>query len=135
MNLDLLIFFGSLLAGAFGYFVVTFWCEPILQYHRIRHQVTSDFVFYTNTFQYPIQEAEDAQVIAERRQVNRRHAAELVANYHRLPFFYRTWLKHNEQAPSRAASELMGLSNAVMYEQAEPRIRAIEKALGIGRVL
>lgn len=135
MSENLWIFFGSLFFGVIGYLIATFAIEPILQYHRIRHQVTSDLVFYANSFQYPIQEAEDAKVLAERRQVNRRHAAELVANCHRLPFLYKAaWLKIRGQDPSRAASELIGLSNAVMLQQAEPRIRAIEKALGIGRV-
>lgn len=135
MSENLWIFIGSLIAGGMSYFVVTFKFEPILQFHRIRHQVTSDLVFYANTFRYPIEEAEDARVVEERRQVNRRHAAELIANYQRLPFFYRAWLEAGEQDPARAASEFMGLSNTVMPEQAEPRIRAIEKALGIGRVV
>lgn len=135
MSESLGIFVGGLLIGAAGYFIATFMVEPILQYHRIRHQVISDLIFYANSFRYPIEEPDDAKVVAERRQVNRRHAAELVANYHQLPFLYRVCLKFRGQDPSRAASELIGLANAVMLGQAEPRIREIEKALGIGRIV
>jgi hypothetical protein len=135
MSENVWLFIASLAVGAVAYCVVTFWLEPILQYHRIRHQVTSDLVFYANSFRYPIEDSEDERVVGERRQVNRRHAADLVANFQRLPFPYRTWLRIKKEDPSRAASEFIGLANSVMLEQAEPRIRAIEKALGIGRVL
>ena len=130
MSEDLWIFFGSLVAGVIGYFVVTFKFDPILQFHRIRHQVTSDLVFYANTFQYPIQDAEDARVVEARRQVNRRHAAELVANYQRLPFFYRAWLEASEQDPSKAASEFMACPTRSCLSrrkhEPEPLIRLLE---------
>jgi len=127
------LFGGSLAVGALGYLIVTFWCEPILQFHRVRHQVTSDLIYFGNAFCTSGENLDDA--VMERRRANRRHAADLVASYQRLPFFYRSWLEHNEENPSLAASEFIGLSNTVNWPEAEPRVRTIEKALGIGRVL
>ena len=47
MKESVLIIF-SLCAGGLGYLIVTFWMNPIFRYLHIRHEVTSDLIFYAN---------------------------------------------------------------------------------------
>lgn len=46
MDEKLLAVLLGIVAGAVGYWIVTFWMRPILQYHQLRMKVFSDFIFY-----------------------------------------------------------------------------------------
>lgn len=63
---------------------------PLLRYIEIKHQVTSDLVFYANIFDArglneEMQERK-RQRQRQRQDNNRRHAADIRACYYRLPF-------------------------------------------------
>lgn len=83
--MEALIFLFSILAGAASYLVVNFWMNPLLRYLEIKHQVTSDLVFYANVIDATGLNKEMQERRLERQQSNRRHAAEIRAAYYRLP--------------------------------------------------
>jgi hypothetical protein len=86
---EFITFLLSVIAGAIGYLIATFWMKPILRYLDVKHAVTADLVLYANA----IMVAGDAVVVPEmkqaRTQANRKNAAELVTCCLRLPDFYR----------------------------------------------
>jgi hypothetical protein len=57
----------SLLAGGSGYLIVTFWMNPVLRYLQIRHEVTSDLIFYANVMHETLLGDELKQRANERR--------------------------------------------------------------------
>lgn len=107
--MDILI---SFVIGAAGYLVVTFWMSPLLRYIQMRHEVIVDLVFYANTYH----EESSGEILklraVERRESDRRHAAEFAACYYRLPWFYKAWLRICDENPVGASKELIALSNA-----------------------
>ncbi len=128
--MEALTIFLGLLAGGMSYLVVNFWMQPLLRYLEIKHQVTSDFVFYANVI-YPGGNEEMQQRRADRQKSNRRHAAELLASYYRLPLWYRWYLKGKKEDPVKASTALIGLSNANEVVDAEPYIAQLKKELRI----
>lgn len=126
-----IIVFLSILAGAGGYLLTTFWFQPIIRYREIKHQVFADLIFYANAI--------NANGLAETMQdrmeqltdSNRRHSAELQASYNELPNWYKKWLNHNGENPMDAATQLMGLSNTIDYGSADKRIEKIKGKLKI----
>jgi len=118
-------------AGGCGYLVVTFWTAPILCYLQIRHEVTSDLIFYANVIDPSVlnnrlKERHEAAVEAFRRQ-----AAEIAASYYRLPGWYRFLLKRRGEDPVIASRNLIGLSNCAKETDAHPHIRWVMKSLKI----
>lgn len=125
----------SLVAGGCGYLIVTFWMSPILRYLQIRHDVTSDLIFYANVI--------DPNMLNERlkkrheigEEAYRRHAAEVAASYYRLPRWYKFLLRRRDEDPLIASKNLIGLSNCANSEQAYPHIQWLKKSLRIAQGL
>lgn len=129
-EIALLIF--SLLAGGIGYLVVTFWMSPILRYLTIRHEVTSDLLFYANVLHESDLLGKELKERAEQRRAsNRRHASEIAACWYRLPKWYKHFfLKRNCEDPMAASKELIGLSNS-SNDTYDKHVKALQKALNI----
>jgi hypothetical protein len=119
----------SLVAGGCGYLVVTFWMSPILRYLQIRHDVTSDLIFFENVMNLSFTNDR----LKERHEVGsekfRRHAAEIAACYYRLPRWYRAILNRRGEDPLKASKNLIGLSNSSKPGQADPHIQWLKKSL------
>ena len=125
----LLIF--SLLAGGSGYLIVTFWMDPVLRYLNIRHEVTSDLLFYSNVTYEDLLGFELKQRAKDRRIANRKHASEIAACYYRLPWWYKKFfLNRRNEDPLRASRSLIGLSNSsnITYDK---HIAALKIALNL----
>jgi hypothetical protein len=128
---DIVILLLSLIAGGCGYLVVTFWMQPILRYLDIRHEVTSDLIFYANVI--------DPKWVNDRlkerheagSEAHRKHAAEIAACFYRLPSWYRAILKKRGEDPLTASKNLIGLSNCSSSSDADPHIQWLKKSLCI----
>ena len=121
----------SLIAGAGGYLVSKFWMDSILRYLNIRHEVTSDLVFYANVLSKDNLCDEYKERHRTRREHNRRHAAEMAACYYRLPCWYKYWIEHRGHKPLIASRHLIGLSNSSNEDQADIHIQWLRKSLGL----
>ena len=120
-----------LVAGGCGYLIVTFWMSPILRYLQIRHEVTSDLIFYANVISAENVCDELKQRHEERKVSNRKHASEIAACYYRLPKWDRWLLKRREEDPIKASKNLIGLSNSSTCDQADPHLKWLKKSLCI----
>lgn len=118
-------------AGAVGYWLTTFWVAPILQYRRLRLQVSADLIYYAQVVNANALNQEMQKLYRERVLANRRAAAELAAVILDLPLVYRWWLRFRKQSPARAAELLIGFSNTQEYELASRMESGIRSALGI----
>lgn len=121
----------SLIAGGCGYLVVTFWMNPILRYLQLRHEVTSDLIFFANVITTDDLCDELKERHNTRRRQNRKHAAEMAACYYRLPHWYKWLLERREEKPLIASSSLIGLSNCNTHDSAKIHIQWLEKSLKI----
>ena len=120
----------SIIFGAMGYWITTFWMKPILLYRELRMKVFADFIFYAQVVNADGLNDQMKLLYEERITGNRRHSADLAACLVELPYLYRWWLHRNGQAPERAAKYLIGYSNTTEYEAAENSMRSIKNALG-----
>lgn len=131
MNIELVIALFGVAFGAVGFWVTTFWMQPILRYHAVRNKILSDLVFFaqvTNTQGLNGQ----MQVLYEKRVVsNRRSSADLTVCLLELPFWYQLWLGIKGCDPEEAAKNLIGLSNTNEFEAAANRIERIKAGLCI----
>ncbi len=128
---EVIILLCSLVAGGCGYLIVTFWMSPILRYLQIRHEVTSDLIFYANVIGSENLCDEPKQRNEERKVSNRKHASEIAACYYRLPKWYRWLLRRREEDPIKASRNLIGLSNSNTADQAAPHLGWLKKSLCI----
>ena len=130
MKESVLIIF-SLCAGGLGYLIVTFWMNPILRYLHIRHEVTSDLIFYANVMHESLLGDELKERANKRRVSNRKHASEIAACYYRLPRWYkRFFLEKRNEDPLLASRNLIGLSNS-SNETYDKHVAALKKALNL----
>ena len=121
----------GLSAGAIGYLITNFWFHPILRYRDIRSQILSDLVFYANAINADGLNETMKERLNQRIEANRRHSADLAANYMEMPSWYKTYLKRKEIFPAMAATEILGLSNTYERESAEKRVEKIQRLLKI----
>lgn len=121
----------GIIAGGISYLVVNFWMNPLLRYLDIKHQVTSDLVFYANVIDTDGLNDEMQERRKNRREKNRKHAAEIRACYYRLPNWYRWYLKITGEDPVSASKNLIGLSNSSKEENGEKHITRLRRALKI----
>jgi hypothetical protein len=129
--MEALIILLSILAGATSYLVVNFWMNPLLRYLEIKHQVTSDLVFYANVIDATGLNEEMQERRLERQRNNRRHAAEIRATYYRLPSWYRARLRRVGEDPIEASRALIGLSNSSHALPGDPFVTSLANALRI----
>lgn len=130
MDEKLLAVLLGIVAGAVGYWIVTFWMRPILQYHQLRMKVFSDFIFYAQVINSDNLNDRMKSLYDERIDANRRNSADLAACLIDLPKWYMSWLQMKGHDPKRAASHLIGFSNTTNYEQAAKVKSSIKKTLG-----
>ena len=124
------ILFLSIIAGAIGYLIITFWVRPILRYKDIKYQVASDLMFFQNTIG-PDLEGNIRKETLEGMKSNRRHAADLAAIYGDLPSWYQRLLKKRKEDPQGASQYLIGLSNEMNRDEAKWRIKLVKDSLKI----
>jgi len=120
-----------LIAGGCGYLAVTFWMQPILRYIQIRFEVTSDVVFYANVINPRLVNDRLKERHEAGSEAHRRHAAEIVACFYRLPRWYRFILRRRGEDPLTASRNLVGLSNCSNAREAEPYVRFLKESLRI----
>ena len=80
-GVEMLALFLGILGGGASYLVINFWMNPLLRYLDIKHQVTSDLVFYANVIDARGLNEEMQNKRRERQDQNRKHAAEIRASY------------------------------------------------------
>ena len=119
----------SIVAGAGGYVIVTFWVRPILRYKDIKYQIASDLIFFANSIELQKLDGSLREDTLARKDANRRRAADLAAIYGDLPCWYRRWLQRRKEHPKHASSELIGLSNESDREEARARIENVKERL------
>ena len=123
----------SIAAGALGYLIATFWVRPILRYRNTRSNIVSDLIYFANAIELQKLDGSLREDALARKDVNRRHAAELRAAYSELPRWYRYCLRARREEPTAASSELIGLSNASTGEEVNACIAGIERHLRLPR--
>ena len=128
---EYIVVFLSIFAGAGGYLLTTFWFQPIIRYREIKHEVFADLIFYANAINSDGFDKIIKNRMEQRAESNRRHSAELRASYRELPYWYKKWLERNGENPMDAATQLMGLSNTIDFDNADKRIEKIKKNLKI----
>lgn len=121
----------GIIAGGVSFLVVHFWMNPLLRYLSIKHDVTSDLVFYANVINADGLNDRMQQLHLERREQNRKHGAEIRASYYRLPWWYRYYLKHVGECPVGASKALIGLSNTKEYALGNKYVERLRKCLRI----
>jgi len=130
-GVEMLALFLGILGGGASYLVINFWMNPLLRYLDIKHQVTSDLVFYANVIDARGLNEEMQNKRRERQDQNRKHAAEIRASYYRLPWWYRRYLKYVGEDPICASTRLIGLSNSSDTVPGENFIPSLRKCLRI----
>lgn len=119
----------SIVAGGAGYLIVTFWVRPILRYHDIKYEVAADLVFFANALDFSGTDGKLRDDTLQRKESNRRHAAQLAAIYSDLPYWYQHWLTKRGEDLQKASRELIRLSNSSTWRDAEDVITNVKKHL------
>ena len=119
----------TIVFGAVGYLLVTFWFQPILRYRDIKYKIASDLVYYANTLDLLDSQGLPRPRMQERMDMNRKRSAELEAVYKYLPRLYRWWLKKFHEDPQEARRELIGLSNEMDGREAMQRMQDVRRYL------
>ncbi len=121
----------SLVAGAGGFLIITFWFQPILRYRSIKYQIISDLFFYANVVNADGLNEEMQERLKKRIQADRRNSSDLEACIPTLPGWYRYWLKKRGEETGKAAEELLRLSNTFNHMKASGSVDLIKKYLRI----
>lgn len=124
-----LVLIVSVVVGAAGYLMVTFWFQPILRYRDIKYRVAADLVFFANALELQKQNGTLREDTLERKDNNRRCAADLKAIYTALPFWYRWWLQMKKENPVEGWKNLIGLSNSSERDEAKDFIKDVKRDL------
>jgi len=134
MDPNLLAALIGIVAGAIGYWITTFWVQPILRYRNIKNQILMEFIYYAQVINPDGLNDEMEKLYRERILANRRSSAQLTAAIQELPQWYKKlYLKIFEKntQPEEAAKHLIGYSNTKEYEMAFKLQTAIRKKLGL----
>jgi hypothetical protein len=126
---ELLITLLGIGAGAVGYLIATFWVQPILRYREIKYRDAADLVFFANALDLQKQDGTLREDTLQRKDSNRRCAAELNAICSSLPFWYRWMLKKQNENPIEASKDLLGLSNSSDRDEAQDLIKDVKNNL------
>jgi hypothetical protein len=116
----------SVVAGAAGYLMVTFWFQPILRYRDIKYRVAADLVFFGNAIELQKENGKLRNDTLERKDSNRRYAADLKAIYPTLPFWYQCWLQMKKENPVECWKNLTHLSNSSELDEAKDLMKIIK---------
>lgn len=118
------------LAG-FGFLIAKFWIAPIIRYREIKREITSNLIRYANAIELQKTTGEFRTDSLERKNINRKNAADLKAVHNELPYLYRMWLRKRNENPVEAHGDLIGLSNESDREEAKHYIAGIKRHLRI----
>jgi hypothetical protein len=121
----------GILSGAIGYWVATFWMQPILRYRSIRNRIHSDFIYYAQVINADGLNEEMQHLHRERILANRKASAELSAASLELPEWYMWCLRKLHVNPEQAATHLIGYSNTYEYDQSHEVQARIRRLLGL----
>ncbi len=121
----------TLVAGAAGYLVVTFWFQPVLRYRSIKYRIISDLFFFANVINADGLNEEMQERMKKRIQADRRNSSDLEACYPILPSWYKCWLKMCGEEAEKAAEELLRLSNTYDHMKAASSVDRVKKYLRI----
>jgi len=114
--------------GAIGYWIATFYIQPILYYKKIRQKILTDLIFYANAVK-PLKDADNERYY-QRHESNRLASCELTACIETLPYFYKIHLKCKGVDIENASLTLMKLSNCSNEMEAATFTDDIARALG-----
>lgn len=131
MDVNLIAAIIGVLAGAAGYWIATFWMQPILRYRSIRNRVHSDFIYYAQVINADGLNEEMQILYRERVLANRKASADLSAASLELPSWYAWYLQSQKLDPEKAAQHLIGYSNTNEYDQAHKVQALIRRLLGL----
>ena len=121
----------TLVAGAAGFLVVTFWFQPVLRYRSIKYRIISDLFFYANAVNAEGMNEQMQERMKQRIQADRRNSSDLEACYPILPGWYKCWLKFRGEEAEKAAVELLRLSRTFDHRDAADSVDRIKKYLRI----
>ncbi|HEY3326562.1 MAG TPA: hypothetical protein VGK14_05260 [Novimethylophilus sp.] len=121
----------SLVAGAAGFLIVTFWFQPILRYRSIKYQIISDLYFYANAVNAEGLNGEMQERMKKRIQADRRNSSDLEACLPILPGWYKCCLKIRNEEVEKAVVELLRLSHTFDHMEAANSVDRIKKYLRI----
>jgi hypothetical protein len=121
----------SVVFGAAGYLIATFWFQPLLRYRDVKSRVLADLIFYANAVKTERLADRMQQRERDRIEANRRAAADLRACHAALPGWYARWLRRRGEDRCRAALGMMRLSNTADYEHATQCVNSIKLHLRI----
>ncbi len=130
MGDQLLMTFIGVALGAIGYWIATFWIQPILRCRAIRQQILSDLIFYADAVIADSMSDRIQEKRWQRINSNRRSSSDLYSCLETLPFWHMVWLKSKKIDIENAARNLIGYSNTPDYDDAILRVNAIKAALG-----
>lgn len=131
MEIELKAVLLGVVFGAAGYWIATFWMQPILRYRDVRSKVLSDLVYYAQVTDAEGLNERMKDLYESRVEANRRSSADLTACMAELPRWYRVWLRARGCDIEAAAQNLIGLSNTTEHEAADKRVERIKKSLCI----
>ena len=121
----------GVISGALGYWISTFWMQPILRYRTIRNRVHSNFIYYAQVISADGLNEDMQELHRERILANRKSSALLSAAFLELPKWYRFYLVKKKLAPLSAAKNLIGYSNTFDYEQSSKIQKEVREQLGL----
>ncbi len=131
MDEKLIVVLIGIVSGAIGYWITTFWMKPILQYRELKSKILIDLIFYAQVVNAKGLDQSMKSLYEKRIESNRRHSAELTANFIELPTWYKIWLKLLGYNLEKAAQNLIGYSNTTEYAEALKRVECIKQCLCI----
>ena len=121
----------GLVAGAGGYWFVTFSMQPILRYRDVRAKILIDFTYYAQVVNADGLDEGMQRLYRERVLENRKSSAQLQAAVEELPSWF-LWYQHRRgRRPAEAASHLIGYSNTRDWKDAPRLENAIRRKLGL----
>ncbi|SDN34786.1 hypothetical protein SAMN04488516_101479 [Desulfonauticus submarinus] len=131
MNVTILTAIIGVVAGAIGWWITTFWMQPILRYRNIKYKILMNFIYYAQVINADELNSDMKNLYRERVLANRQTSSELAAAIEQLPGWYKKWLRIKGYDPQKAAKNLIGFSNTKEYDQSNRLEGLIRKQLGL----
>lgn len=131
MDVKLIAVLIGVVFGAIGYWVSTFWMQPIVRYRSIISKVHEDFILYAQVVNASDLNEDMQKLHRERILENRKSSARLSASFLELPKWYKLFLHLKGFNPMNAAKNLIGYSNTVDYEKSSDLQKLVRMDLGL----
>jgi hypothetical protein len=132
MDVNITVALIGVASGAAGYWITTFYMEPIMRYYDVRNQILMDFIYYAQATNANDMNEEMQKLYRERILSNRKSSAQLSAAVQDLPFLYLSYLKiFKGLNPEAAVKKLIGFSNTTEYDESLRLQDEIRRHLGL----